>query len=53
MKPTSPFARNLLLPTLLAVALGGMLDTSSAADKPRRNSSQVAPNLFKWTDESG
>ena len=53
MKPTSPFARNLLLPTLLAVALGGMLDTSSAADKPRRSSSQVAPNLFKWTDESG
>jgi len=53
MKPTSPFARNLLLPTLLAVALGGMLDTSSAADTPRRSSSQVAPNLFKWTDESG
>jgi len=53
MKPTSPLARTLLLHTLLAIALGSLFNVAAAADKSKRSSSQVAPNLFKWTDENG
>jgi len=53
MKPTSPLTRTLLLHTLLAIALGGLFNVAAAADKSKRSSSQVAPNLFKWTDENG
>jgi len=62
MKPTSPLTRTLLLRTLLlrtllAIALGSLYNVAAAAEKSpvksKGSSSQVAPNLFKWTDENG